>query len=651
MHAFALTRGLVVRRGDRTWSLQRHLPDNTLVFEDQLTGRPLTLTVSQLWTELQARRLHIVTGEPPGQPEAGSAVVVFDWSTLPDHVRRQTERRLEYVRRVSKEGITRGSRADIQQAIVRIAAAIVDPAPPSASSVMAWMRRLDQAGRAPSALVSRAFRRRSQARLAFAVLDAARRVLADFYCSASRPSLVDVLTRVRSELALLVRRQELTAKQADISLSTLRRLKDRIDPYQRDVARYGAAYARNRWRYSLKGVSAPRAMARYEIDHTLLDVVAVCDVSGLPLGRPTITVVVDAFSGYVVGFFVSFWGTGLSSTFAALKVALAPKPDLSELGVVQHVWLGMGSPELLAMDNGLEFHSPQLRRLALQLDVDLEYCAVRQPWLKPVVERSLGSLIRYLPASGRIRRAQANELALDPDSTAAVTFSDLCTGLLKVFVDVLPFERNERKLNRPWDLFSESLASLPPPNLIADVNGLDVIVAPSDRLTVGNEGIVRHYLRYNSAELQAMRRVTAHSFKTEVKYDPENLHHVWVQDPRNHQWLCVPSCQPEYTAGLSFVQHRAIRAHARETLERRNAEAVLMRAKEELAALWSQRVARGKRLKASHLRALQGLTSSHLLRGPAATQSAGKPPSVPVLTGADLRPEEHPIPVFEAFEF
>jgi len=114
-------------------------------------------------------------------------------------------------------------------------------------------------------------------------------------------------------------------RAAEFSLSTLlRRAKD-IDGFAMDASRYGPAFARRKWRESYGGVRVTRVLERFEIDHTLLDIVVVCDMTGLPLGRPTITVVVDAFSGYVCGFFVSFWGTGLAPTMSALKQAIFPK--------------------------------------------------------------------------------------------------------------------------------------------------------------------------------------------------------------------------------------------------------------------------------------------------------------------------------------
>lgn len=84
------------------------------------------------------------------------------------------------------------------------------------------------------------------------------------------------------------------------------------------------------------------------------------------------------------------------------------------------------------------------------------------------------------------------------------------------------------------------------------------------QLTAGSEGVVHKHLRYNSRELQELRRHTAHTFKTWVKFHPDELSLVHVQDPRSKAWLPVPSCMPHYTKGLSLVQHNAVRTGVNE---------------------------------------------------------------------------------------
>ena len=106
----------------------------------------------------------------------------------------------------------------------------------------------------------------------------------------------------------------------------------------------GPAFARRKWRESYRGVHVTRAFERFEVDHTLLDIVVVCDQTGLPLGRPTITVIVDAYSGYVCSFFISFWGTGIAPTLSALEQAIPPKDHFTrEAFGLENEWIGYGS--------------------------------------------------------------------------------------------------------------------------------------------------------------------------------------------------------------------------------------------------------------------------------------------------------------------
>lgn len=648
-----MTIGLIVRNGLRTWRLERQIEGGTLVFADCLTGMPKTLTVSQLWADLGAGRLQVVVGNRAEPGATPAETLLVDWKTLPDQFRDEVERRLKYIRAAQAAGLTRGMREAIERLIARAASQMEDPSPPTASTVMHWMRRLDAAEGSPAVLIPGQHNRRRTPRKPDRVLEVARNALRDIYCTRARPSLVHTKVLIDRDLKQLAMSGAIPAEKATISATTLRRLKDEIEPYHLMRSRYGSDRARNGWRYSLSGSGVTRAMQRYEIDHTLIDMVVVCDRSGLPLGRPIITVVVDAFSSYVVGFFISFWGTSLGSALSALKVALSPKGEYTEGVSLSQPWLGMGIPELLVMDNGLEFHSPQFRLVALELAFDLLYCAVRQPWLKPHVERCLGSYLSYLPSAGRVRKALPNEQPLRPDKTACITFSGLCQGLLKAFVETHALQTNHRKLARPIDLFQESLDRLPPPALPAQPNFLEIVAAESKTLTVGNEGVVSSYLRFNSRELQALRRATGETFRTLVKINPANLGHVYVQVPKTKEWLLVPSCFPEYTDGLSITQHRAIRQNAKERLTAKNADEELLRSRAELIDYFDSCISRGKKLKASTLKSLAGLTSSHALRRehqaePAATRPA---PRVEVLTKEEMQPEPETIPSFDAFIF
>lgn len=635
MSTFTLTIGLVIREGLRTWRLDRTLDDSRLVFLDLENGAPKTLSVAELQRDVLARRLQIVQEHPVAlaKQSAGDIQLVTTIQSLPVQEQARLRLRLAYVKHMLRRGIRKGMRSQVDAALADLndqlpAGAVVRKADsgtdaavdgfhrtPSPSAVMTWMRTFELSGGNPLSLISRHNIRQSPRRILALVEEVARRRIREHYCSRKRPTARQTKLLINQELEQHAARGRIEPECAQISTSTLRRLIEEISPYDRCSARYGVAYARNRWSYSLGGVDAPRVLARYEIDHTIVDIVVVHDLTGLPLGRPTITVVVDAFSGYIASFFISFWSPGLATALAAFKLAIRPKDLLTGHAELRHRWLALGIPDLMVVDNGLEFHSRHFHAAAMHLAIDVLHCAVRQPWLKPMVERTIGTLTGFLPDAGRVEKRLTNYIPERPEKSACITFGALCMGLLKTVVDAHPFEINERRLDRAYDLYGEGLSRQLAPRLPSSLEELDIIMATGKELTIGNEGVVYNYLRYNSRELQDIRRRVGLKFRTAIKINPEDIHHIWVQDPSCGSWLKVPSCMPQYTDGLSLVQHKAIRELKKKELTLRGAEETLTRGRLEVTEVWSGAFRHGKRLKTQTLKSLSGMTSNFAWNG------------------------------------
>lgn len=628
-----MTIGLVIREGLRTWRLDRTLPDSQLSFLDQSTGALKTISVAKLQRDLEADRIQVVQEYPVALSSTTDSKIrlVKTVESLPIREQVGLRLRLGFVKHMLRRGLRKGMRGAIQAELDSLDGQLPFGVPPAdvataqlstkprASAVMAWMRIFEASGGNPMALISGICFRKMPRRLNTLVEEIARRKIRDYYCTRQRPSADKTKLLINRELQQQAAKGRIEPEKAEISTSTLRRLILDVSPYDRCVARYGPNYARNKWRYSLGGIDAARPLARYEIDHTILDIVVVDDLTGLPMGRPTITVVVDAFSGYIAGFYVSFWSAGLASALSAFKVAIRPKDPLWEIAGLKNKWLSCGIPDLMVVDNGLEFHSLRFHSVAAHLATDVLHCAVRQPWLKPLVERVIGEINRSLSHHGRVDKQLTNYIPDKPEKSACITFSALCKGLLKFVVDVHPFEINERRLDRAYDLYAEGFATQLPPRLPTSMEALDIIMADSKTLTVGNEGVLHQYLRYNSPELQEMRRGIALTFQAEIKVNHEDLDQIWLKNPRDNAWMRVPSCYPQYTAGLSTVQHKAIRAQKKGTLNHRNAEEVLTQSKLELIDLWNTAARAGKRAKRQELLALEGLASTKVF------SAAGKP--------------------------
>lgn len=671
MPRYQLAAGLLLRRGERTLEVRRILDGKTVVLEDQATGALSNISVSKLSADVLSGTLALVHTtyispvESTAEPVPINLVASLD--SLPERYRKELMRRRAYIGHLRRQGLSRGMRRAIRKSLATLRERLssaratedtdADPTEkelrgrltlpvPSESTVMNWWREFELEGEAPSALISGNVDRRRRRVLPDIVFSIIREKIRTHYCTRARPPLSDTVVEINRRLAQM----PAPCESYQVSASTVRRALTEIEPYAVDAARYGNAYARNKWRYSLKGTCATRPLERVEIDHTLLDLVVVHDSTGMPLGRPTITVVVDAYSGYVLGFFVSFWGTGLASTLCAIRQAVLPKDEITAAvpGLSQQ-WLAWGLHDLWVVDNGLEFHSPQFRLAALEMGCDVQFCRVRQPWLKPVVERTMLDLKMSLPKHGLVVKGLTNELPLDPRQSACIRFSDLCFALLKAFVDVHPLQVNDRRLARPLDLFGEGLASMPMPELPADLRSFDLLGCMSKPMTVGNEGVAMQKLRFNSTELQDIRRQTACNFRTMVKFQPGNLAMAYVQEPNTKRWLCVPSTWPEYTAGLSLIQHRAIRQRRKGELDGIGAEKQYLAAKAELNGIWAAAVRVGRKLKGLQMRAMQGLTSADVF----GESASSCPLPDEYLSRAEddlLELPERDIPSFETFQ-
>lgn len=595
------------------------------------------MKLSTFYAEVMSKKIQPVIGNeidtvsPEADPNAPS--LIFDIASLEPKDQSILERCMNWVKGLRKRGITRGQRDRIEKAIPAMAEALGDTKPPSVSALTVWLRKYEVSGGNPAALLSGNRHRHRERTLHPLVEEEINKKLRSVYLTRARHTLRHAHEQVLLSLKKLVAAKKIEKSQAKVSLATISRRLAEFGPYQRDKARYGPGYARARYRTTVEGTLAVRALQRLECDHTLLNWVVICDRTGLPLGRPTLTIIVDAMSGYVVGLYVSFYGPGITSVLNVVKNAIRPKDELTKAAGTKQPWIAFGMGETLVLDNGMEFHAKVFQLAAWELGIDLEYCRVRSPWLKPHVERFFANLDYFSLARGRVRKPMANVMNINPKEDAAILFSDFVRGLVNFVVDVYPFELNSRKLVTPFEAFQESFNTLRPPTFQWSMDQLDLIAAMRKNLTVSSGGIELPGIPYSSSGVLAMKKDVGHSFKTGVKWNPDNLSFVYLQHPKSKDWLPVPSTRPDYTDGLSWNQHRLIRQHARDKHVKGGGVDQLLVARQELHELWMNGIARSNRVQDMRTGAkLSGLTSSQILLPEA---SLPPPPAQKMLTKED----------------
>jgi putative transposase len=451
------------RRGERTLELMRELPDGKLALEDCATRRPSLFDKAELLKQLWSGRIALLNQGAAATSEIRAAAPsIQTLAGLKPAARQELERRMAYLKGLDQAHVSLGMRPQISKVIDTVAARLGDTRKPSTSAVMRWARQLHAAQGYAGAVVDRRATRKAVRRIAPAMEQIVEQALRQVYLTRARNSLVHTQAVIHAEAAKKVRAGQLSKDDARISLATLSRRVADVDRYRVIEARHGAARARMVCRTSMEGAAADYPLQRVEVDHTPLNWVVVCDRTGLPLGRPMLTVLIDAFSNYVLGFYVSFYGAGLTSVSGALRCAIENKKYKTAGLPLTNRWLAEGIPDRLMLDNGLEFHSPIFQLMGWELGMDFTYCRVRTPWLKPHVERFFSTLDTLTLAKGRIHKRMANVVEVDPVEGAAVMFTDFVKGIVQFMVDVHPFQINQRKLARPYDLFADGMERRPP---------------------------------------------------------------------------------------------------------------------------------------------------------------------------------------------
>jgi hypothetical protein len=130
------------------------------------------------------------------------------------------------------------------------------------------------------------------------------------------------------------------------------------------------------------GPKPTRILERVEIDDTVLDFIVVDLVDRLPIGRPTITKAIDAYSDMPYGFYVGFEPPSYLTVQACLYHGILPKPDCQQLYGTKHSWPVYGLPETLIVDNGPHYKCHDVEFACEQLGVLLEWMPVKKPWWK-----------------------------------------------------------------------------------------------------------------------------------------------------------------------------------------------------------------------------------------------------------------------------
>jgi putative transposase len=212
-----------------------------------------------------------------------------------------------------------------------------------------------------------------------------------FYATPERPSPTHTWEEVK--LRCLAAKPKLPAP----ALSTVMSFLNKQSARKMYVGRYGKKLAAEKFE-PIRG-SFPYAtfpLAAVQIDHTPVDLVVLAR-DRKPMGRPTLTLVLDVCTRMIMGFYLSMADPGHMPCAMALNHAMLPKDAWFRVrGIKNKQWPIWGKPRKIFVDNAKEFRGTALLRGCEEHDIILENRPKGLPRYGGHVERAFRTFLGHI---------------------------------------------------------------------------------------------------------------------------------------------------------------------------------------------------------------------------------------------------------------
>lgn len=578
-----LKRGLELWIGTRLFVVEQMSPDGDIMLRDALTNEFTSFTQSNFYEQFYRGEITLVERQKDKNKLLKTVTCL---SQLPEAKQTETARRFKYVKKAIETGI-KLTNENLRRIILEVAQENNDKSLISPSTLRRWIHRYENAEADVRSLaphfrpgnrktkfgVARSqpitLREQEKANELVSVIE---NVVNEGYMTLERISVEAVYDLLEIRLFEINRFRSESEKLKSPSRTGIHKYINKIDEYERDRARFGKRIADMKHTQYGSGLEIIRPLQRAEFDNTILPFMVVDLEHRLPIGRPTYTSLIDAFSNCILGRYIGFEKPSANTIMQCLRHAILPKTYLNDIYPhIQSSWDCFGIPENIACDNGLDFLSGHFANVCLQIGTNIDYMPVRKPWYKALIENHFGivnkKLLSRIP--GKTFSNILDKADYDPGKNAIISLESLVEIMDTWTVDVYHQEIQrsyehtgpQRIPALAWKQgIEKSPLRLPPTE-----NELDVLLRMIDHRKVDKGGIELFGLRYNDPALSLIRRQTKGE-KVQVRYDASNLSLIYVSDVENGIYIPVPALDQTYTKNLNLYQHNVIKKYLRDYL-------------------------------------------------------------------------------------
>ncbi|WP_411953782.1 TnsA endonuclease N-terminal domain-containing protein [Alkalibacillus sp. S2W] len=320
----------------------------------------------------------------------------------------------------------------------------------------------------------------------------------------------------------------------EVSYKTFCSYVNKQSQYETTLKRKGpkAAYKDESFYWNLDQKSTSNHGSRpfeiVHIDHTQLDVELVCSQTGANLGRPWITVAMDAFSRRVLAYYTSFDSPSYSSCMMTLRVMVKQYKRL---------------PSTIVVDGGKEFHSISFETLLNVNGVVKRTRPAAKSRFGNIVERLFGvtntDFLHYLKGNTQITKdVRQVTKSFNPKNNAVLTLSSLNEILDDYFYNVYDKKVHSLLGVSPDEQFNKynKLTGFRPQVHITDFDQFEILSMPYTPRKKGkvhpNKGVKINGVYYWNEDF---RIPTIQGLIVPLKYNPMNIGEAYAYV--NKRWI------------------------------------------------------------------------------------------------------------------
>ncbi|AOJ16665.1 Mu transposase C-terminal domain-containing protein [Burkholderia vietnamiensis] len=556
MQKFLLKRGVEFREGEYVWRVQSALSDGRIELSSDY-GSPIRLRETEIWERHGNGRWSV---RIESLLETGASPIIVarrDVSTFEEKDLVVMRARLVYLRAVEEAKCS--CVREVEKVIKQVACEGGASMPPDYRTFCRWRKRYLHS-RDVMDVVPRHENKGRREIIDGPLLTLVEDAINTHYLNDQKLNVARLYDYVEEAIAARNERDPENPLPT-VSRATLYRHVETLNSYLVTAAREGRTGALKKYRPVFRRLKTKRINERWEIDHTPVDLMCVCERTRMVVVRPVLTVIIDAHTRMVMGFHIGARSPGQEEVGWAMRMAMLSKRDLlNRLGLGHLEWLARGVAEMVVGDNAWEFHGSAMRAGCDELGISLVYCPKQAPWFKGRVERFMRTiseqLFHTIPGTTWSNTTDRGEYP--SEKLACVSLDELTAPVVRWIVECYQHAPHRGLKNKtPFQVWQES-ARLTPIYMPADPNQLSIAFSDDVMRPITNSGVTFDHLSYNSSALQLLRHSIPEDEKVRVRYFNEQTDHIFVYDPRQKEYFRVDCTDPDYTKDLTRWMHNEV---------------------------------------------------------------------------------------------